>query len=305
MEFMTNINWDFLAQRKKAYIFSGVLILAGIIALIINGGPHYNIDFKGGEVIEVGFGERVDVAQVRSIVDKLGVRDAEIQLTEEGKVALFRVPADIVLDSGVDFSETLLDELRLTYGENKVDLRRQESVGPKVSGELRKQAIWATIFALVGILIYITIRFKFRFGVAAVIALFHDVFITVGLLTIFGREISLPVVAALLTIVGYSINDTIVISDRIRENIRILYREKFENLVNRSLNQSFTRTIITSLTTIVVLLSIFFFGGPVIRDFSLALIIGTIIGTYSSIYIVSPIVIAWENASPKKVGGKK
>jgi len=305
MEFMTNINWDFLAQGKKAYIFSGVLILAGIIALIINGGPHYNIDFKGGEVIEVGFGERVDVAQVRSIVDKLGVRDAEIQLTEEGKVALFRVPADIVLDSGVDFSETLLDELRLTYGENKVDLRRQESVGPKVSGELRKQAIWATIFALVGILIYITIRFKFRFGVAAVIALFHDVFITVGLLTIFGREISLPVVAALLTIVGYSINDTIVISDRIRENIRILYREKFENLVNRSLNQSFTRTIITSLTTIVVLLSIFFFGGPVIRDFSLALIIGTIIGTYSSIYIVSPIVIAWENASPKKVGGKK
>jgi preprotein translocase subunit SecF len=305
MEFMTNINWDFLAQRKKAYIFSGVLILAGIIALIINGGPHYNIDFKGGEVIEVGFGERVDVAQVRSIVDKLGVRDAEIQLTEEGKVALFRVPADIVLDSGVDFSETLLDELRLTYGENKVDLRRQESVGPKVSGELRKQAIWATIFALVGILIYITIRFKFRFGVAAVIALFHDVFITVGLLTIFGREISLPVVAALLTIVGYSINDTIVISDRIRENIRILYREKFENLVNRSLNQSFTRTIITSLTTIVVLLSIFFFGGPVIRDFSLALIIGAIIGTYSSIYVVSPIVIAWENASPKKVGGKK
>ena len=305
MEFMTNINWDFLAQGKKAYIFSGVLILAGIIALIINGGPHYNIDFKGGEVIEVGFGERVDVAQVRSIVDKLGVRDAEIQLTEEGKVALFRVPADIVLDSGVDFSETLLDELRLTYGENKVDLRRQESVGPKVSGELRKQAIWATIFALVGILIYITIRFKFRFGVAAVIALFHDVFITVGLLTIFGREISLPVVAALLTIVGYSINDTIVISDRIRENIRILYREKFENLVNRSLNQSFTRTIITSLTTIVVLLSIFFFGGPVIRDFSLALIIGAIIGTYSSIYIVSPIVIAWENASPKKVGGKK
>lgn len=305
MEFMTNINWDFLAQRKKAYIFSGVLILAGIIALIINGGPHYNIDFKGGEVIEVGFAEKVDVAQIRSIVDKLGVRDAEIQLTEEGKVVLFRVPTDIVLDDGAEFSESLLDELRLVYGEDKVDLRRQESVGPKVSGELRKQAIWATIFALVGILIYITIRFKFRFGVAAVIALFHDVFITVGLLTIFGREISLPVVAALLTIVGYSINDTIVISDRIRENIRILYREKFENLVNRSLNQSFTRTIITSLTTIVVLLSIFFFGGPVIRDFSLALIIGAIIGTYSSIYVVSPIVIAWENASPKKVGGKK
>ncbi len=305
MEFLANINWDFLGKRKKAFIFSGVLILAGLIALIINGGPLYNIDFKGGQIIEIGFGEKVAIGEIRAIVDAIGVSDADIQTVGEGKVVLFRVPADIKLEDGRAFSEVLLDELRAKYGADNVDFRRQETVGPKVSGELRNQAVWATLFALLGILIYITIRFKFRFGVAAVVALFHDVFITVGILTILGREVSLPVVAALLTIVGYSINDTIVISDRIRENIRILYREKFEDLVNRSLNQTFTRTIITSLTTLIVLLCIFFFGGPVIRDFSLALIIGAIIGTYSSIFVVSPIVVAWENASPKKVGGKR
>jgi len=305
MEFLANINWDFLGKRKKAYILSGALILAGIIALIINGGPLYNIDFKGGQIIEIGFGEKVAIGEIRAIVDAIGVSDADIQSVGEGKVVLFRVPTDIQLEDGRAFSEVLLDELRTKYGTDNVDFRRQETVGPKVSGELRNQAIWATIFALIGILLYITIRFKFRFGVAAVVALFHDIFITVGLLTIFGREISLPIVAALLTIVGYSINDTIVVSDRIRENIRILYREKFEDLVNRSLNQSFARTIITSLTTLVVLLSIFFFGGSVIRDFSLALLIGVVIGTYSSIYIVSPIVVAWENASPKKVGGRR
>lgn len=305
MEFLANINWDFLGKRKKAFILSGVLILAGLIALIINGGPLYNIDFKGGQIIEIGFGEKVAIGEIRAIVDAIGVSDADIQTVGDGKVVLFRVPADIKLEDGRAFSEVLIEELRTKFGADNVDFRRQETVGPKVSGELRNQAVWATIFALLGILIYITIRFKFRFGVAAVVALFHDVFITVGILTILGREISLPVVAALLTIVGYSINDTIVISDRIRENIRILYREKFEDLVNRSLNQTFTRTIITSLTTLIVLLCIFFFGGSVIRDFSLALIIGAIIGTYSSIYIVSPIVVAWENASPKKVGGKR
>lgn len=304
MEFMTNINWDFLGQKKKAFIISGTLILIGIIALIINGGPLYNIDFKGGQVIEVGFDIDVDMAEIRPIVEKLGVDDAEIQSVGEGNV-LFRVPSDVEIEREKDFAPLLLENLRDKYGEENVELRRQEVVGPKVSGELRNQAIWATIFALLGILIYVTIRFKFRFGVAAVIALFHDVFITVGLLTLLGREISLPVVAALLTIVGYSINDTIVISDRIRENIRILYREKFDKLVNRSLNQTFSRTIITSVVVLMVLLCIFFFGGSVIHDFSLALIIGTIIGTYSSIYVVSPIVVAWENASPKKVGGRR
>jgi len=305
MQFLANTNWDFLGGRKIAFIISGVLILTSIVALIINGGPLYNIDFKGGQVVEVGFGSPVDMGKVRSLVDAVGVKDVEIQSIGDGSVVLFRLPADVELESGEDVADAVIDRLGLEFGESNIDLRRQEIVGPKVSGELRKQALWATLIALLGILIYVSIRFKFRFGVAAVVALFHDVLITVGILTIFGREISLPVVAALLTIVGYSINDTIVISDRIRENVRILYREKFDDLTNRSLNQTISRTIITSFVVLLVLLCIFFFGGEVIHDFSLALIIGVIVGTYSSVYVVSPIVVAWEHASPKKVGGKR
>ena len=305
MQFLTDTNIDFLGMRKIAMIVSGVLILAGIAALIFHGGPIYNIDFEGGQVIEIGFEKPVDLGQIRSTVELKGISGAEIQSIGEGKVVMFRVPVDLDLGKDIEVVDIIMEGMREIASDQKIELRRQEMVGPKVSGELRSKAVWATLVALLGILIYVTIRFKFRFGVAAVVALFHDVFITIGLMTLFGRELSLPVVAALLTIVGYSINDTIVISDRIRENIRILYREKFEDLVNRSLNQTISRTIITSLVVLMVLLSILLFGGPVIFDFSLALIIGTIIGTYSSVYVVSPIVVAWENASPKKVGGRR
>ena len=305
MEFLTNTKWDFLGKKKIAFAFSGTLIIATIIVLIVNGGPFYNIDFKGGEVLEVGFDHPVDMSRVRTTVEKAGVTEAEIQSIGDGSVVLFRTPVGGINVKGQDAAEVVMESLKAEFGEDNIELRRQETVGPKVSGELRGQSLWATFFAMLGILLYVTIRFKFRFGVAAVIALFHDVFITVGIFTLLGREISLPVVAALLTIVGYSINDTIVISDRIRENSRILYREKCSDLVNRSLNQTISRTIITSLVVLLVLLSIFFFGGPVIHDFSIALIIGTIIGTYSSVYVVSPIVVAWEEASPKKIGGRR
>ncbi|RLI00400.1 protein translocase subunit SecF [Candidatus Bathyarchaeota archaeon] len=305
MQFLANTNWNFLGKKKIAFAISGLLILASVVAIIINKGPIYNIDFKGGQVLEIGFGSVVDIGKVRDIVEATGIKDAEIQSIGDGSVVLFRVPADVEFEGGISVTDAITEQLKTEFGEESLNLRRQEIVGPKVSNELRKQALWATLIALVGILIYVSIRFKFRFGIAAVIALFHDVIITIGIFTILGREFSLPVVAAILTIVGYSINDTIVISDRIRENIRILYREKFEDLVNRSLNQTISRTIITSLVVLIVLLCIFFFGGPVIHDFSLALIIGVIIGTYSSVYVVSPIVVAWEHASPKKVGGKR
>ncbi|MCK5832045.1 protein translocase subunit SecF [bacterium] len=304
MEFLKNTSWDFLGKRKIAYTISGILILVTIVALIVNGGPKYNIDFKGGEALEVSFESPVNMAEIRSMVDKIGVADAEIQSIGDGSIVLFRIPIDVTAD-GKNPGEAVMEVLQQQYGKDSIELRRQEVVGPKVSGELRNQALWATLFALVGILLYVTIRFKFRFGVAAVIALFHDVIITIGFLTIFGKEISLPVVAALLTIVGYSINDTIVISDRIRENSRILFREKFADLVNRSLNQTVSRTIITTLVVLIVLFCIFFFGGPVVHDFSFALIVGSIVGTYSSLYVVSPIVVAWEKASPKKIGGKR
>jgi len=187
MEFLKDTSWDFLGKRKFAFALSGLLILATIVALVINGGPRYNIDFKGGEILEVGFDKTANLAEIRSIVDGLGISDAEIQSLEDGSVVLFKIPTDIEID-GKTPSEAVMEQLRVKYSESSIDLRRQELVGPKVSGELRTQAIWATLFALLGILIYVTIRFKFRFGVGAVVALFHDVIITVGLLTIFWKR---------------------------------------------------------------------------------------------------------------------
>ncbi|HHS50777.1 MAG TPA: protein translocase subunit SecF [candidate division Zixibacteria bacterium] len=309
MEFLKDTNWDFLGKRKAGFVISGILLVLAIVAFAMNLISQgdlmlYGIDFKGGEVIEIGFDSPVDVGEIRSIVETAGVTGAEIQSIGDGSIVVFRLPAEMEID-GKEAGEVVLAELKAKYGDDAIELRLKEVVGPKVSGELKSKALWATLLALIGILVYVTIRFQFRFGVAAVVALFHDVIITVGVLTILRTEISLPVVAGILTIVGYSINDTIVISDRIRENARILFREKFSDLVNRSLNQTITRTMITSLTTFLVVLCIFLFGGPVIRDFSLALLIGIIVGTYSSIFVVSPIVVAWENVSPKRIGAKR
>ena len=305
MQFLTNVNWDILGKRKIAFTLSGLLILLGVVALIIHKGPIYNIDFKGGQILEFGFGTPVDIGTIRSDVEKAGIAKAEIQSIGKGDIVSMKIPINVQVPEGKSISDVIIEQLKNSYPNAEIELRKSDIVGPKVSGELRKQALLATLLALIGILLYIAIRFNFRFGVASVIALFHDVFITLGLMTILGREFSLPVLAALLTIVGYSINDTIVVSDRIRENMKILYREKFYDLVNRSLNQTLSRTIITSLTVFIVLLAIIFFGGPVIFDFALALLIGVVVGSYSSVYIVSPIVVAWENISPKKVGGKR
>jgi len=305
MQFLTNVKWDILGKRKIAFTLSGLLILLGVVALIIHKGPIYNIDFKGGQILEFGFGTPVDIGTIRSDVEKAGIAKAEIQSIGKGDIVSMKIPINVQVPEGKSISDVIIEQLKNSYPNAEIELRKSDIVGPKVSGELRKQALLATLLALIGILLYIAIRFNFRFGVASVIALFHDVFITLGLMTILGREFSLPVLAALLTIVGYSINDTIVVSDRIRENMKILYREKFYDLVNRSLNQTLSRTIITSLTVFIVLLAIIFFGGPVIFDFALALLIGVVVGSYSSVYIVSPIVVAWENISPKKVGGKR
>ena len=162
------------------------------------------------------------------------------------------------------------------------------------------RALWVVFLGMIGILIYVTIRFTFRFGVASVVALFHDVFITLGIITLTGREFTIPMIAALLTILGYSINDSIVISDRIRENLKLMRRDNFDTIVNRSLNSTLGRTIITSLTTIFVLLALFLFGGRVIHDFSFALLIGVVVGTYSSIFVVAPIVVDWEHKKPTR-----
>ncbi|MCH8956991.1 protein translocase subunit SecF [candidate division KSB1 bacterium] len=298
MQFLVNSNFNFIGKRKIARIFSIALILIGVGSLIIQGGPKLGIDFTGGTSLRLRFEKGVPIGDVRSAIASLGIGNAEIKNFGDSADILIRVQEQET--SGAGITDAIKAELSKVFPDNPYVERSKDSVGPKIGAELRTKTITSILIALVGMLIYITWRFEFKFAVGAIVALFHDVIITLGVFSILQLEISLPIIAAFLTIVGYSLNDTIVIFDRIRENLKVLRRETYESIVNTSLNQSLTRTIITSLTTLIVVLILYFFGGSVIHNFAFALIIGVIIGTYSSIFVASPIVIDWELRSQEK-----
>ena len=298
MQFLVNSNFNFIGKRKIARIFSTALILIGVGSLIIQGGPKLGIDFTGGTSLRLRFEKGVPIGDVRSAIASLGIGNAEIKNFGDSADILIRVQEQET--SGAGITDAIKAELSKVFPDNPYVERSKDSVGPKIGAELRTKTITSILIALVGMLIYITWRFEFKFAVGAIVALFHDVIITLGVFSILQLEISLPIIAAFLTIVGYSMNDTIVIFDRIRENLKVLRRETYESIVNTSLNQSLTRTIITSLTTLIVVLILYFFGGSVIHNFAFALIIGVIIGTYSSIFVASPIVIDWELRSQEK-----
>ncbi len=300
MEFFSNTHIDFLGKKKIAFAISGIVILIGVVFFFINGGFNFNIDFTGGTILEIGFDETIEIGQVRKVVEGLNIGSPSIQtIGREKKEVIVRFQES---DEGnEDLSLKIITALKEAFPDKGVELRRTEMVGPKIGSELRATAVKSIVFALALMLLYIWIRFQFRFGVAAIIALIHDVAVTLAIFVIFDIEIGLAVIAALLTLIGYSINDTIVISDRIRENMKVLFRKKFTELVNISLNQVFSRTVVTSLTTLIVVLAVLLFAGPAIFEFALALTIGVVVGTYSSIYIVSPVVVYWEKKFPKKV----
>lgn len=291
MEFLVGTHFNFLSHRRVAFIVSAVLILAGVISLVVQGGPRLGIDFQGGILLQVQFERPIDAERIRETLVGVGIRDSEIQHFGGDREAIIRVKEG---EGGAELTGIIVDALNEANPDNRADVRRQELVGPKVGKELRTKAANAILIALVLILAYISIRFEFKFAVGAVAALVHDVAITLGMFSLTGREISLPVIAAFLTIVGYSLNDTIVIYDRIRENRRKLYGKSFVDIVNTSLNESLARTLVTSLTTLLVVLCIFIFGGEVIKDFAFALLVGVIVGTYSSIYVASPLVVEWQ-----------
>ncbi len=293
MQFFNEPNINFVGSRKIAYFVSGTLILIGIISLILHGGPKYSIDFLGGTAIQLRFEKPVQVGQVRSAMAELGLANAEIKHFGASNEVLVRVLTK--QGAGQDITKQIVEQLKKKLPDNPVEVRRIERVGPKIGSELRRAAIYAVFFSLGLLLIYISWRFEFKFAVGAIVALFHDVMITLGIFSILGQEISLAVVAAFLTLVGYSLNDTIVVYDRIRENLKIFRRESYESIINKSINQTLSRTIITSFTTFTVVLVLFLIGGEVIRGFTLALLIGVIVGTYSSIYVASPIVIEWQH----------
>lgn len=299
MEFLVDAKFDFVSKRKAALVFSGVLILLGLGSLIVHKGPHYGIDFLGGTSIELEFEQPIAISDVRSAVSEAGYGKAEIKNFGAPNEILIRVREQ---EAGTEISGAIKASISKAFPDNSYTVQLVEKVGPKIGAELRSSAFWAILIALLGILMYISWRFEFMFAVGAIAALFHDVVITLGVFSVLGLEISLAIIAAFLTIVGYSLNDTIVVFDRIRENLKVLRRETYEAVVNTSINQSLTRTIVTSLTTLAVVTILYFFGGEVIHNFAFALIIGVVIGTYSSIFIASPIVVEWEKRREAKKG---
>jgi len=273
---------DFTGKRKIALIFSALLIFASIASLAFKG-LNFGIDFTGGTVIEVGYPQATDVEKIRQ---------ALINAKFEATVQHFGTAKDVLIrltpQEGEDKAKVGDKVFQiLKANDPNVKLRRVEFVGPQIGDELRDQGGTAMLLALAGILIYVTLRFEFRFSVGAIIALIHDVIITIGFFSITGIEFDLTILAAILAIIGYSLNDTIVVFDRVRENYLKLRKASSEESVNFSINQTLSRTIVTSLTTLLVLIALFIFGGEVIHGFSLAMIIGVVVGTYSSIYVAS------------------
>jgi preprotein translocase subunit SecF len=287
---------DFLGKRKLAMIFSGVLLLLSL-GLVAGKGLNFGIDFTGGTLVEVKFKEAPAIADIREALAPAGFGQAIIQEFGAPEEILIRVQNRDVSDSS-KISTDILDALGKGLGADSVEMRRVEFVGPQVGEELTEAGIMAVLFAMLAILVYVTFRFKLRFAIGADAALLHDITLVVGIFALTGKEFTLPVVAAILTVIGYSLNDTIVVFDRIRENFEGNRKRKNPDsevdVVNRSINQTLARTLMTSLTTLLVVFSLFLFGGEVIHDFAFALIVGIVVGTYSSIYIASPVMLSLE-----------
>ena len=291
MRFLNKTNIDFISKQKIAGFLSITLIVAGIASLIIKGGPLLSIDFTGGTVAQVKFEIPVELGQLRETLSDYGFEGAEI--------VEFGSPDEILIKTQFSGSSSEISEqLTLALGKT-FTLRRVESVGPKIGKELQNDALKAIGLALILILIYITFRFDRYYALGSVMALIHDVLITLGVFSLLDYEINLSIIAAFLTIVGYSLNDTIVVFDRIRENIPKFMKKTLNDVVNISLNETLNRTVITSLTTMMVVVILFLWGGKVINLFAFALIIGVFVGTYSSLFVASPVMVYFEKRSKK------
>ncbi len=298
----TETHFDFVRLMKPAVFLSLAVIIIGIASLIWHGGPNYGIDFAGGSLIQVKFQEEPNADKIRSALKPMGF---------EGSIIQKFGPKEVIIrtaESGADpkgLTSRVDEALTAAFGKGAYEVRRIEVVGPKVGKDLTRKALLAIIFSWIGILIYVGVRFEFRYALGGIIALVHDVLITITFLSVFDKEFDLNIVAALLTIIGYSINDTIVIFDRIRENTRKNMKMSLLDVINVSVNQTLSRTILTSLTVFIVLLILFVFGGAVIHDFTFALLVGTVAGVYSTVFIASPIVLLFEKIKPSGMKKRK
>ena len=281
-------NIDFMGKRKLAMVFSILLILLSIGSLATRG-LSFGIDFTGGTLIEVAYPDSAELGGIRDLLDEAGYGDAQVQHFGTSRDVLIRIaPRDN--RASAELSDEVLTALK--NADTAVEMRRVEFVGPQVGEELTEQGGLAVLYALLGILIYITLRFEYRFSFGAVAALVHDVIITLGVFSLVQVEFDLTVLAAILAVIGYSLNDTIVVFDRIRENFRKMRKGTPTDVMNVSINQTLARTMMTSLTTLLVLLALFFLGGEIIHSFALALIVGVFVGTYSSIFVAGASTLA-------------
>jgi len=300
VEFFRSVNVDWLGKKWYFLAFSMIFSVAGVISMGIHwtqiGSPvPLGVDFKGGTQVQVQFSQSPDTSKIRQAMDAAGVKDARIQsygepANNEALISLPEQTNESALDAG---RQQIVDALHAHYN-NAFNVRNVQVVGPTVGKQLEKQAGLATLYSLLGMLVYLWFRFQLIYGVAAVVACFHDTLITVGFFALLDKELSLTVIAAILTLVGYSMNDTIVVFDRIRENLRLSRRESLPDVVNRSINQTLSRTVLTSGLTFMTVLSLYLFGGEVLKGFSFALVVGILIGTYSSIAVAAPMLVAWQ-----------
>ncbi len=295
----SDTHFDFMGKIKMAMTLSGLLILIGLGSIALSGGLRYGIDFSGGTLVQLQFKTAPDVEVIRDGLKTIGMGESTIQEFGSKRDILIRV------QRSEEKLEAVGSQVRNSLGEkfNKADItiERVEMVGPKVGRDLREKALLSIVYAIIGIVIYISWRFEFQYAIAAIIALVHDVLVTMGAFSIFDKEFTLVIVAAFLTIIGYSLNDTIVVFDRIRENLRRKGKNSLSQIINASINQTLSRTLLTSGTTLLVVIALFFFGGEIIHDFSFALLVGILVGTYSSIFIASVFLVYWD---ARKLGNR-
>jgi preprotein translocase subunit SecF len=291
--------FDFIGKKKFTIWVSTIALLISLGSIFLHGGLRYGVDFAGGILIQIKFSQAVDISQVRNAMEAMGSKDAMVQKFGGENEFLIRVEK-----TGEDLegmSKKIQASLQERFKDKTLEIRRVEVVGPKVGKDLKTKALWAVGLSFAAILVFVAWRFKqVSYGLGGIAALLHDIIITYGAISIAGLEYSLPLMAVILTIIGFSINDTIVIFDRVRENVKKMRKENLETVFNVSINETLGRTILTSGTVMMVVLILFFFGGPVIHDFALTLIVGLISGTYSTIYVASPVVLLWNKHFTRK-----
>jgi preprotein translocase subunit SecF len=293
------INIDFVGRMKPFAVVSAALALLSLVVIMVRG-FNYGIDFAGGSLLQVRFQQAMTVEQIRATLQELNLAESEIQGFEGNRDFILRIPST---DEDLErLRSQVMDALSREAGELGVELLRAEQVGPKVGRDLSRKALFAVIWSALGILVYIWWRFGFRFefALAVVIADIHDVLLTLGLFAITDKEMTLTILAAVLTVAGYSVNDSIVVLDRVRENLRARPRDPFERVVNTSLNETLSRTFLTGGSVLFTLLALILFGGAVLRDFAWALLVGVLAGTYSSLFVVTPIVLYWSQTVSRR-----